>query len=68
MKQFCIDRHNGAVNSLFMDGSVRSVGLKELWTLKWHRYYNTCNEKTLCGNNGNPYPGWPDWMKGFKDY
>jgi prepilin-type N-terminal cleavage/methylation domain-containing protein len=25
---------------LFMDGSVRRIGLKELWTLKWHREYD----------------------------
>ena len=53
MKQFCIDRHNGSVNALFMDWSVRPVGLKELWTLTWHRGYNTCNQMTMCGNRGS---------------
>jgi len=24
-----------------MDLTVRKVGLKELWTLKWHRQFNT---------------------------
>ncbi len=67
MKQFCIDRHNGTVNALFMDWSVRPVGLKELWTLTWHRGYNTCNMMTMCGNEGQPAT-WPEWMKGFKDY
>jgi prepilin-type processing-associated H-X9-DG protein len=67
MKQFCIDRHNGAVNALFMDWSVRPVGLKELWTLTWHRGYNTCNSMTMCGNDGQP-ADWPEWMQGFKDY
>jgi prepilin-type processing-associated H-X9-DG protein len=67
MKQFCIDRHNGSVNALFMDWSVRPVGLKELWTLTWHRDYNTCNSRTLCGNNGQ-LAEWPEWMQGFKDY
>ncbi len=67
MKQFCIDRHNGTVNALFMDWSVRPVGLKELWTLTWHRGYNTCNRMTMCGNEGQP-ANWPEWMRGFKDY
>ncbi len=65
MKQFCIDRHNGTVNVLFMDWSVRPVGLKELWTLTWHREYNICNSHTQC--NENPAE-WPEWMQGFKDY
>ena len=41
MNRVCVDRHNGFVNSVFADWSVRKVGLKELWTLKWHRTYNT---------------------------
>ena len=40
MKRVCIDRHNGAINVLFMDFSVRKVGLKELWTLPWHREWS----------------------------
>jgi len=42
MKNFCINRHvKGMTNCLFMDWSVRKVGLKELWTLKWHGQFNT---------------------------
>lgn len=55
---FCIDRHNGSINGLFVDFSVRKVGLKELWKLKWHRDFDT---------HVDP-PVWPDWMKNFKDY
>jgi len=58
MQGFCIDRHNGSVNSLFVDCSVRSVGLKELWRLKWHSQFDT---------HAAP-PVWPDWMKNFTDY
>ena len=36
-----LNRHNGFVNSIFLDWSARKVGLKELWTLKWHRSYGT---------------------------
>jgi len=41
MQLFCIDRHNGGINGLFIDFSVRKVGLKELWKLKWHRAFDT---------------------------
>jgi len=66
MKQFCINRHSGYVNSLFMDCSVRPVGLKELWTLKWHRYFKTDGDWTTSG--GVTPEMWPEWMKGFKEY
>ena len=66
MKNFCINRHNAAVNSLFMDWSVRKVGLKELWTLKWHREFNTAGSWTKAG--GVQPEAWPEWMRGFEDY
>lgn len=58
MKRFCINRHNGSINCLFLDYSIRKVGLKELWKLKWHKQFDT----------NAPAPVWPTWMKGFKDY
>jgi len=62
----CTDRHNGGINSLFMDWSVRKVGLKELWTLKWHRQFNTANVWTRAG--GALHEDWPQWMRNCKDY
>jgi prepilin-type N-terminal cleavage/methylation domain-containing protein len=59
MKRFCVDRHREYTNAVFMDMSVRSVGIKELWELRWHRDWNHGN---------SPPPVWPDWMRGFKDY
>ncbi len=44
MPSFCIDRHDGGINGLFMNWSVRKVGLKELWKLKWHSEFNTANK------------------------
>ena len=35
--RFFIDRHNGTINSCFLDGSVRKIPLYDLWELKWHR-------------------------------
>ena len=66
MNHFCIDRHNGAINILFMDFSVRKVGLKELWTLKWPRAYNTAGPWTKAG--GVRPDDWPHWMRNFKEY
>ena len=57
MKMLCLNRHNGNTNSLFLDFSVRRVGLKELWRLKWNRNYDL----------NAPLPQWPDWMKRFPD-
>lgn len=44
MNRVCTDRHEGQVNHLFMDYSIRSVGLKELWTLNWHRNFDKNNK------------------------
>jgi prepilin-type N-terminal cleavage/methylation domain-containing protein/prepilin-type processing-associated H-X9-DG protein len=66
MHRFCINRHDGGINSLFLDWSVRKVGLKELWTLKWHREFDTANKWTRAG--GIKPEDWPLWMRNFKDY
>jgi len=66
MQRFCLDRHDGQVNHLFMDWSVREVGLKELWTLKWHHEFNTNGPWTKAG--GVQAKDWPQWMRNFKDY
>ncbi|MHC4068684.1 MAG: hypothetical protein ACYSR8_03780 [Planctomycetota bacterium] len=66
MRRFCMNRHRGYINSAFLDFSARKVGLKELWTLKWHREYDTCGPWTVCGG---VVPGdWPEWIRPFKDY
>jgi prepilin-type processing-associated H-X9-DG protein len=62
----CIDRHAGGVNMLFLDASVRKVGVKEPWTLKWHRQFETAGAWTRAG--GVQPADWPEWMRKFKDY
>ncbi|HUW18427.1 MAG TPA: type II secretion system protein [Sedimentisphaerales bacterium] len=37
IRNFCINRHDGYVNVVFLDFSVRRVSLKGLWYLWWHR-------------------------------
>jgi prepilin-type N-terminal cleavage/methylation domain-containing protein/prepilin-type processing-associated H-X9-DG protein len=56
MRFFCVDRHDGKVNGLFMDFSVRRIGLKELWNLRWHKNWNSADD---------PPPDWPEWMRKF---
>jgi len=62
MGRFCTDRHNGALNAVFLDFSVRSVGLKELWILKWHRLYDIYADP----------PDWESvgtgWLADYEDY
>jgi prepilin-type processing-associated H-X9-DG protein len=66
MAVYVIDRHSAGINSLFMDWSVRKVGGKELWTLKWNPDFNTAGPWTKAG--GVQPKQWPQWMRGFKDY
>jgi len=66
MKRFCMNRHDGNTIGLFMDSSVRKVGLKELWTLRWHRQFNTTGFWTIAGSAQSE--DWPQWMRNFKDY
>ena len=64
--RFCINRHGEHINGLFLDWSVRRIGLKELWTLKWNMQFDMANEWTKAGG---VQPGdWPQWMQGLKDY
>ncbi len=62
----CINRHTDGVNSLFLDWSARKVGLKELWTLKWNRTFDTRGPWTKAGRVRPE--DWPEWMRKFKDY
>jgi len=74
MDRYCMNRHNGYVNSLFLDWSARKIGLKELWTLKWHRTFDINGPWTLAGFGGNEAACaacWDErapWMKDFPEY
>ncbi len=66
MMHFTLSRHQTGTNALFLDWSVRAVGLKELWTLKWHRKYPINGPLTKAG--GVQTTDWPEWMTSFKEY
>ena len=66
MERNCVNRHDAFLNSLFCDFSVRKIGVKELWTLKWHKSFDITGPYTK-GGGMNP-SDWPQWMRSFKDY
>jgi len=66
MQRCCIDRHKGFVGCVFADATVRKVGLKELYTLKWSKSFNTAGPWTRAG--GVSDENWPDWIRPLKDF
>jgi prepilin-type N-terminal cleavage/methylation domain-containing protein len=66
MNRFCLNRHSERVISVFLDYHVEPVGLKELFTLNWHRGFNRGGPYTKVG--GVQPMDWPEWMRNFKDY
>ncbi len=66
MKRFCMNRHGEYTNGVFLDFSVRKIGLKQLWTFKWHRSFDISNSWTKAG--GVQPSDWPEWMRNFRDY
>jgi prepilin-type N-terminal cleavage/methylation domain-containing protein len=62
MGRFCINRHNRAINMIYLDQSVRRLGLKSLWVQKWSRTYPNPSHMDM--------PWWETeapWMKNFED-
>ena len=37
--RFCLDRHPGGINVVFLDGHARTVSLPELWLLRWNKSF-----------------------------
>jgi prepilin-type N-terminal cleavage/methylation domain-containing protein/prepilin-type processing-associated H-X9-DG protein len=66
MARCCINRHQGMLNAAFLDWSVRKIGVKEVYSLQWHKSFNTRGPWTLAG--GVQDSDWPDWIRPFKDY
>jgi len=66
MGRACINRHRGFVCTSFADGHASKVGLKELWTLKWHKEFNTSGPWTRAG--GVQDEEWPKWLRKYPSY
>ena len=58
MGRMFINRHEGAINMLFMDYSVDRVKLKRLFGYRWHAEYVI---------NADIPAQWPDWLAGFPE-
>lgn len=60
MSNFCLPRHPGRrpVNMTFADSSVRGVGIKEQWRLKWHQTFDTSYMDRV--------NSWPTWMREYQ--
>ncbi len=55
MAHFCLVRHDGAINGVFLDGSAKRIELQCLWYLKWNRLSETEDAPT--------YEEFPNWLK-----
>jgi prepilin-type N-terminal cleavage/methylation domain-containing protein len=58
MNRFCLNRHQASINMLYLDYSVRTVGLKALWRQRWGKHWTP---------SAYPTPTWPTWMAQMKD-
>lgn len=60
MTDFCIPRHGGPkpTDIVFIDGSARPVGLKELYRLQWSTTFDTAYQDKL--------NRWPTWMNAYQ--
>ena len=72
-----LNRHNYSVNFVFLDWSVRKVGLRQLWAVKWNtESEGPTNAPVSPWGNINYVPNWedledpawPEWMKKSKNY
>jgi prepilin-type N-terminal cleavage/methylation domain-containing protein/prepilin-type processing-associated H-X9-DG protein len=53
MQHFALPRHGSRTQFAFFDGSARTVRLRELWSLKWHKEWDQDAYRTLV-----KFPAW----------
>jgi len=63
MNRFFLNRHDGAINAIFLDFNVRKVPLKEMFALNWHIGYRRANAWTVAG--GVTDADWHNWGDGW---
>jgi prepilin-type N-terminal cleavage/methylation domain-containing protein len=59
MNRFCLNRHQQAINGVFLDYHVEKIWLKSMWRLKWSKRFDI----------NSPPPNWiteAPWMAHFK--
>jgi prepilin-type processing-associated H-X9-DG protein len=55
MSHFCLIRHDGGINGIFLDGSAKRIELQCLWPLKWNRLSDVEDAPTEYD--------YPDWLR-----
>ncbi|MHC4131016.1 MAG: prepilin-type N-terminal cleavage/methylation domain-containing protein [Planctomycetota bacterium] len=75
LNRFNLDRHNLSVNWVFLDWSVRKVGLKQLWQCRWSREMVDIDGVMVNGwgrvgivPDPEDQMAWPEWMRNSKNY
>jgi prepilin-type N-terminal cleavage/methylation domain-containing protein len=68
MSRFCLNRHSGAINGVFLDYHIEKIGLKALWTKQWAKPPRFLKNGPWTEAGGVLSTDWPAWMRGFKDY
>jgi prepilin-type N-terminal cleavage/methylation domain-containing protein len=63
---FNLDRHNLSINMLFLDWTVRKVGLKQLWHLRWSKQDGWGDLSVV--RDPDKAEDWPEWMRASKNY
>jgi prepilin-type processing-associated H-X9-DG protein len=70
-----LDRHSLSVNFVFLDWSVRKLGLRQLWAQKWSKQtVNQGGRPVSAWGNLNVVPDWndpsqwPEWMQLSKNF
>jgi len=68
-RRCCINRHQGRVDYTFLDWSVRRIGLRGLFRLKWHRNYPTFPPDNPWVAKGFSTPDYSncEWLKDLPD-
>ncbi|MHC4742427.1 MAG: type II secretion system protein [Planctomycetota bacterium] len=59
MRVYCLPRHEGKAELVFLDGSVQAIPLCRLWTLKWHVNFDTDG---IYSKFNAP---WPEWIRKY---
>jgi len=70
MNRFFLNRHDGYSAGVFMDYHVQKIGLKEHFTLNWHRLFKRANAWTKAGGvRPEDWSNYGDgWLGKYRDY
>jgi prepilin-type N-terminal cleavage/methylation domain-containing protein len=67
MNRFCLNRHDGAINGVYVDYHVEKIGLKALWAQQWAKPPRYVKDGPWTKAGGVAPADWPLWMRKFPD-